>query len=89
MPGRGYPDRAKAYVEQREARRTGREPDRWSKIEKEFRSNFDRDIREEIERHERKSKEQQRKATAPVGKQTRRRWWQFYKRDKRTTEGWN
>ena len=52
---------SKSYIEQREAERTGRDKDRWSKMQKEFRSNLERDIRAEIERHERASDEKERR----------------------------
>ena len=80
---------SKSYIEQREAERTGRDKDRWSKMQKEFRSNLERDIRAEIERHERESDEKEHRQETSASMKEKRAWWQFWKRSKARTEGWD
>ena len=80
---------SKSYIEEREARRTGRGPDRLSKFGKEFRSNVERDIRAEIERHERELDEKERKQEISSSMKEQRAWWQFWKRSKPRTDGWD
>ena len=79
---------SKSYIEEREARRTGRRRSRQAEFGKEFRSNVERDIRAEIERHERALKDQNHKETN-FSEEPLRRWWQFWKRSKPRTEGWD
>ncbi len=81
---------SKSYIDQREAKRTGRRqpPDRMAKVEKQFRSSFESDIRKEIERRARALDEQKQKDKASTSKKDRS-WWQFWNRSKPPTEGWS
>ncbi len=82
---------SKSYIERREAAREGRsvKPRRFEDA-KNFRHALDRDLRREIEWHEQKLEEKRRKMEASVGKQPQRsRWWQFWKRRKPASQGWD
>lgn len=77
------------YVKRREAGRTGRKLSRMEKVEEAFRSNFERDIRAEIERHERASDEKEHKQEISASVKEQRAWWQFWKGRKPRAEGWD
>ena len=70
---------SKSYIDQREAKRTGRKPDRMAEVEKQFRSSFERDIRAEIERHDRALDQQKQKGRSSISRKDHS-WWQFWKR---------
>ena len=77
---------SKSYIEQREARRAGREKKPLSEFEKDVLSNIERDIRADIERHVRSLEDQEQGKTTSKAEQ-RRSWWRFWKRRKRS-EDW-
>ena len=68
---------SKSYIEQREARRAGREKKPQSEFEKQLQSN--------IERHVRSLNDQEQEGKTSKAKQ-RRRWWQFWRRSSPSSE---
>lgn len=89
MPNDRFRRPAYDYVKKREAGRTGRKLSRMEKVEKDFRTSFERDIRAEIERHDRALKGQKRRENTISEEPRLRRWWQFWEGRKPRTEGWD